>query len=197
MEITLIQNIKLLEKEAKKQKEKYGEEHELTQAARQRVADFRRHVWVRRILPAIAWRDEKQHLLIMTTQKMVSSFYDGRRKVKMSSKELRNYIIFIDEFDYQSEVLQEYLAQAQWVQEPPECLGQLLDGGRRLLQRMQYVETEPAPMIRERLEKFINDLDSALTDKHVDLTHARSLVIPLQQYLDNKPFGEHYLFRSD
>lgn len=93
MEITLIQNIKLLEKEAKKQKEKYGEEHELTQAARQRVADFRRHVWVRRILPAIAWRDEKQHLLIMTTQKMVSSFYDGHRKVKMSSKELRNYII--------------------------------------------------------------------------------------------------------
>jgi len=197
VEITLIQNIKLLEKETKKQKEKYGEEHELTQAARQRVADFRRHAWVRRILPAIAWRDEKQHLLIMTTQKMVSSFYDGRRKVKMSSKELRNYIIFIDEFDYQAEVLQEYLAQAQWVQEPPECLGQLLDGGRRLLQRMQYVETEPAPMIRERLEKFINDLDSALTEKHIDLTHARSLVIPLQQYLDNKPFGEHYLFRSD
>ncbi len=46
----------------------------------------------------------------------------------MSSKELRNYIIFIDEFDYRAEVLQEYLAQAQWVQEPPECLGQLLDG---------------------------------------------------------------------
>ncbi|GAB7268209.1 hypothetical protein DZS_50420 [Dickeya ananatis] len=82
VEITLIQNIRLLEKEAKKQKEKYGEEHELTQAARQRVADFRRHVWVRRILPAIVWHDEKQHLLIMTTQKMVSSFYDGRRKVK-------------------------------------------------------------------------------------------------------------------
>lgn len=64
----------------------------------------------------------------MTTQKLVSSFYDGRRKVRMSSKELRNYVIFIDEFDYQAEVLQEYLAQAQWVQEPPECLGQLLEG---------------------------------------------------------------------
>lgn len=60
--------------------------------------------------------------------KLVSSFYDGRRKVRMSSKELRNYVIFIDEFDYQAEVLQEYLAQAQWVQEPPECLGQLLEG---------------------------------------------------------------------
>ncbi|PXW39059.1 hypothetical protein DFO54_1205 [Erwinia sp. AG740] len=197
LELALIQNIKLLEKEAKKQKEKYGEEHELAQAAKQRVNDFRRHAWIRRILPAIAWRDEKQHLLIMTTQKLVSAFYDGRRKVRMSSKELRNYVIFIDEFDYQAEVLQEYLAQAQLVQEPPECLGQLLDGGRRLLQRMQYVETEPTPMIRERLETFLNDLDNALEEKHVDLTHVRSLVIPLQQYLDNIPFGEHYLFRSD
>lgn len=80
VEITLIQNIKLLEKEAKKQKEKYGEEHELTQAARQRVADFRRHVWVRRILPAIAWRDEKQHLLIMTTQKRFHRFTMGIAK---------------------------------------------------------------------------------------------------------------------
>lgn len=153
IEITLIQNIKSLDKEFKKQKEKYGEMNELTQAAKQRLDDFRRHAWVRRILPAIAWRDEKQHLLIMTTQKLVSSFFDGRRKVRMSSKELRNHIIFIDEFDYQAEVLQEYLAQAQWVQEPPECLGQLLDGGRRLLQRMQHVATEPAPMIRVRLGK--------------------------------------------
>lgn len=197
VEISLIQNIKLLEKEAMNHKEKYGEEHELMQAAKQRVDDFRRDAWVRRILPAIAWRDEKQHLLIMTTQKLVSSFYDGRRRVRMSSKELRNYVIFIDEFDYQAEVLQEYLAQAQWVQEPPECLGQLLEGGRRLLQRMQYVETAPAPMLRERLGTFLNELDNALKGKKIDLTHARSLVIPLQRYLDNKPFGEHYLFRSD
>ncbi|CAI1529863.1 Uncharacterised protein [Serratia quinivorans] len=197
VETILIQNIKSLGKDIKKQEKKYGEKHELTQAAQQRLDNFRRHAWVRRILPAIVWHDEEQHLLIMTTQKLVSSFYDGRRKVRMSSKELRNHIIFIDEFDYQAEVLQEYLAQAQWVQEPPECLGQLLDGGRRLLQRMQYVETEPAPMIRERLKTFLDDLDEALAGKHVDLAHARSLVIPLQQYMDNKPFGEHYLFRSD
>ncbi|HFP9236801.1 hypothetical protein [Klebsiella quasipneumoniae] len=197
IEITLIQNIKSLEKEVKKQKEKYGEMNELTQAAKQRLDDFRRHAWVRRILPAIAWRDEKQHLLIMTTQKLVSSFFDGRRKVRMSSKELRNHIIFIDEFDYQAEVLQEYLAQAQWVQEPPECLGQLLDGGRRLLQRMQHVATEPAPMIRVRLAEFLENLDNTLVDKDIDLTHARSLVMPLQQYLTGESFGEHYLFRSD
>ncbi|EPY4093159.1 hypothetical protein ACXDG4_001345 [Klebsiella quasipneumoniae] len=197
IEITLIQNIKSLEKEVKKQKEKYGEMNELTQAAKQRLDDFRRHAWVRRILPAIAWRDEKQHLLIMTTQKLVSSFFDGRRKVRMSSKELRNDIIFIDEFDYQAEVLQEYLAQAQWVQEPPECLGQLLDGGRRLLQRMQHVATEPAPMIRVRLAEFLENLDNTLVDKDIDLTHARSLVMPLQQYLTGESFGEHYLFRSD
>ncbi len=67
-------------KEAKKQKEKYGEEHELTQAAGQRVADFRRHVWVRRILPAIARRDEKQHLLIMTTQRWFHRFTMGIAK---------------------------------------------------------------------------------------------------------------------
>lgn len=197
VEITLIQNIKSLDKEFKKQKEKYGEMNELTQAAKQRLDDFRRHAWVRRILPAIAWRDEKQHLLIMTTQKLVSSFYDGRRKVRMSSKELRNHIIFIDEFDYQAEVLQEYLAQAQWVQEPPECLGQLLDGGRRLLQRMQHVATEPAPMIRVRLAEFLKNLEDTLFENKVDLTHARSLVMPLQQYLTGSSFGEHYLFRSD
>jgi len=197
VEITLIQNIKSLDKEFKKQKEKYGEMNEHTQAAKRRLDDFRRHAWVRRILPAIAWRDEKQHLLIMTTQKLVSSFYDGRRKVRMSSKELRNHIIFIDEFDYQAEVLQEYLAQAQWVQEPPECLGQLLDGGRRLLQRMQHVATEPATMIRLRLAEFLENLEKTLVDKDVDLTHARSLVMPLQQYLTGKSFGEHYLFRSD
>lgn len=51
-------------------------------------------------------------------------------------------------------------------------------------------------MLRERLGTFLNELDNALKGK-IDLTHARSLVIPLQQYLDNKPFGEHYLFRSD
>jgi hypothetical protein len=197
IEITLIQNIKSLNKEFKKQKEKYGEMNELSQAAKQRLDDFRRHAWVRRILPAITWRDEKQHLLIMTTQKLVSSFYDGRRKVRMSSKELRNHIIFIDEFDYQAEVLQEYLAQAQWVQEPPECLGQLLDGGRRLLQRIQHVATEPAPMIHARLAEFLKNLEDTLVDKNVDLTHARSLVMPLQQYLAGKSFGEHYLFRSD
>lgn len=44
-------------------------------------------------------------------------------------------------------------------------LGAVTRGGRRLLQRMQYVETAPAPMIRERLGTFLNELDNALKGK--------------------------------
>ncbi|MCT8343174.1 hypothetical protein LG003_09975 [Photorhabdus kleinii] len=193
----LLRVMTCLEKAVKKLKKEYGDEHKLTYQAIEKLTLFRGHPWIRRVFPAIAWHDEKQHLLIMTTQKMFSSFYDGKRKVRMSSVELSGHVIFIDEFDYQADILQMLLAQAQLVQEPPECLGQLLEGGRRLLSRMCYVLTPPVPELNRELQAFLDDLEKELHDKNIDLNHSRSLVIPLQQYKQGHPFGQQYLFRSD
>ena len=41
------------------------------EVAQKKLADFRAQPWVRRVFPAIAWRDEQQDLLIMTTQKQL------------------------------------------------------------------------------------------------------------------------------
>jgi hypothetical protein len=133
----------------------------------------------------------------MTTQKLFSSFYDGTKKVRMSSEELSGHVIFIDEFDYQADILQALLAQAQLVQEPPECLGQLLEGGKRLLARMKYVSTSPVPELNQELQSLLDNLENDCKDKNIDLRHSRALVIPLEQYEQGKPFGQQYLFRSD
>ncbi len=79
VEITLIQNIKLLEKKPRNKKKNMAKNMN-SRRQPQRVADFRRHVWIRRILPAIARRDEKQHLLIMTTQRWFHRFTMGVAK---------------------------------------------------------------------------------------------------------------------
>jgi hypothetical protein len=186
-----------LDKDVKKRKRVYGEEHPLTRQVFERLSVYRSHPWVRRVFPAIAWHDEKQHLLIMTTQKLFSSFYDGTKKVRMSSGELSGHVIFIDEFDYQADILQTFLAQAQLVQEPPECLGQLLEGGRRLLARMKYVSTPPVPELNQELQSLLDNLENDCKKKNIDLSHSRALVIPLEQYEQGKPFGQQYLFRSD
>ena len=143
VERLLLDNMKGLEKQLKINHKKYGDESEQYIAAEERLFCFRKNKWVRRVFPGIVWKDEKQHLLIMTTQKLFSSFYDGKSKVRMSSGDLAGHVIFIDEFDYQADVLQQLLSQAQLVQEPPECLGQLLEGGKRLLKRMHLGRCSP------------------------------------------------------
>ncbi|MEM9004593.1 MAG: hypothetical protein AAGE59_13860 [Cyanobacteria bacterium P01_F01_bin.86] len=194
VERLLLINMHGLEKHTKHCLKIFGAESEQTVQANARLASFRQNTWVRRIFPGIVWRDEKQHLLIMTTQKLFSSFYDGKRKVRMSSGELSGHVIFIDEFDYQADVLQQLLSQAQLVQEPPECLGQLIDAGNRLLKRLQFVKDEPIPTIHKKLSELIEDLENALADKSIDLSDARALLVPVEQ---RDTFKTQYLFRSD
>lgn len=196
-EFMLLKNMQALEGEVKKAKDKFGSDGKIAEIASNKLRDFRANEWVRRIFPGIAWRDDKQHLLIMTTQKLFSSFYDGKQKVRMSSNELKSHVVFVDEFDYQSDVLQLLLAQSQLVHEPPECLGQLLDGGRRLLKRMQFDDTGRVPEIRERLTKLLDDLEEELEENNIDLKEDRALVVPAEDYKNGKEFKSQYLFRAD
>ncbi|MEL7068047.1 MAG: hypothetical protein AAGN15_05245 [Cyanobacteria bacterium J06581_3] len=197
LERILLKNMSELEQEVTKANPQSESDKELSQAAAKRLKAFRDNKWIRRIFPAICWHDDRQHLLIMTTQKLFSSFYDGQNKVRMSHSDLSGHVIFIDEFDYQSDVLQQLLAQDQAVQEPPECLGQLLESGKRLLKRMQYVTTEPVSRINERLKAFLDELEDALLDKNIDLSDLRAFVIPKQDYEGGKAFKKQFLFRSD
>ncbi|MEL7141730.1 MAG: hypothetical protein AAGL08_05855, partial [Cyanobacteria bacterium J06573_11] len=193
VEHLLLDNMSALEKAVKQAKEEHGAENALTVAAAKRLEDFRKDVWVWRLFPAISWHDEKQHLLIMTTQKLFSSFYDGQNTVRMSSGQLNGHVIFMDEFDYQSDVLLGLLAQAQAVQEPPECLGQLLENGKRLLRRMP----KPLSKIGERLKDFLEELEENLLEKNIDLSDARAFVTPSEETETKKKFKEQFLFRSD
>lgn len=193
----LLKNMSRLEQAVTNVKPRSESDRALHQAAAKRLKAFRDNKWIRRIFPAICWHDDQQHLLIMTTQKLFSSFYDGQHKVRMSHSGLNGHIIFIDEFDYQSDVLQQLLAQDQAVQEPPECLGQLLESGKRLLKRMQHVTTEPVLKINERLKAFLDELEEALQNKDIDLMDLRAFVIPKQDYEEGKKFKKQFLFRSD
>jgi len=194
IERLLLKNMHALERQYKKTQSRFGSDSEEARVAQKTFNRYRQNAWVRRVFPGIVWRDEHQHLLIMTTQKLFSSFYDGNRKVRMSSGELSGHIIFVDEFDYQADVLQQLLSQAQLVQEPPECLGQLLEGGKRLLKRMQYVTTDPIPSIYSAFKDLVESLEKELDDKSIDLTDARALLVPVEQ---KDAFKTQYLFRSD
>lgn len=201
LEHKLLHIMTRLQKRIKEYKKKYGENHPLTKQVIMQLSSYRQHPWIRRIFPAIAWHDDKQHLLIMTTHKLFSSFYDGRQKVRMSSSALSGHVIFIDEFDYQSDILQSLLAQDQLVQEPPECIGQLLVGGRHLLERIKPLKSTPASDISRQLNKLIESLQEELAEKGIDLSGSKALVIPPEKYtehdINTNPFTSKYLFRSD
>ncbi|WP_301099656.1 hypothetical protein [Otariodibacter sp.] len=197
IENILLTHMTTLEKNIRSNKRKYGKEHSLTKQAEKKLQIFRLNKWIRRIFPAITWRDDNQHLLLLTTQKLFTSFYDGKNKVNISSDKLAGKVIFIDEFDYQADILQSSLSQSQIVQEPPECIGQLLESGKRLLARMRYTTAEPIPELYEKLKQFITELEGDLTAKDINLNQSRALVIPLKQYESGKKFDDKYLFRSD
>lgn len=198
VERILLQCMKNLEKKTTQYQDPQSQHQKLLYLqATKHLKAFRNNQWVRRILPAIAWRDDNHHLLIMTTQKLFSSFYDGKEKVRMSNSQLQGKVIFIDEFDYQADVLQESLAQSQIVQEPPECIGQLLEGGKRLLARIEHVKNPIIPYLHSELMKLLDNLEQELMDKSIDLQYSRAFVVPLEQYELGIPFEEKYLFRSD
>ncbi len=196
VENLLLKNMQLLEDNVKKTSKAHGKDHVLTIQAKDKLKKFRDHRWIRRIFPAISWRSEKQHLLIMTTQKMFSSFYDGKRKVRISSPDLAGHVLFIDEFDYQADVLQKLLSQSQLVQEPQECLKAILNGSKDLLSRLERISDERPLMVQKQLSAYLNHLESALNQHHIDLSGASALMMPPEHYQNQSAFNK-YLFRSD
>lgn len=165
-----------LEQNLKKLNQDYDDFHPLVIQAQKKVAAFRAHAWVRRILPAIVWKDEQQHILILTTQKLFNSFYDDTQKVRMSSSQLAGKVVFIDEFDYQADILQELLAQAQHIQEPPELLALLLREGQHVLKRLEDVKTAPGPQLYQALKELVDELKQDLTEKGIDLQRSKTLL---------------------
>ena len=174
--------MRLLENDEKKARQTHGKDHMLTIQAKAKLNKFRDHRWIRRIFPAITWRTEKQHLLIMTTQKMFSSFYDGKRKVRISSSDLAGHVLFIDEFDYQADVLQKLLSKSQLVQEPQECLKAILNGGKELLSRLERISDERPLMVQSRLSAYLANLESSLHKHNIDLSGASALMMPPDHY---------------
>lgn len=165
--------------------------------AQKKLADYRAQPWIRRVFPAIAWRDEKHDLLVMTTHKLLYSFYDGIRKVRLSSPNLSGYVIFIDEFDYQADVFQSLLAQAQKIQELPICIALLLEKGNELIQRIQHDPRPDVQNICKLLSDLLIDLKSDLAEKNIDLSSVNNFVMPLEDFKAGRTFQTQYLFRAD
>lgn len=165
--------------------------------AQKRLADFRAHPWLRRIFPAIAWRDEQHDLLVMTTHKLLYSFYDGISKVRLSSTGLSGYVIFIDEFDYQADVFQGLLAQAQKIQELPICIALLLEKGNELIQRIQHDSRPDVQSICKLLSDLLTNLKSDLVERNIDLSSVNNFVMPLDDFKAGRAFQTQYLFRAD
>lgn len=194
IEKLILKNMSLLYKEWQKKIENVGEDNEVTLIAEQKWKDFRKNAWIRRIFPAIAWQDDKQHLLIMTTHKMFGSFYDGTQRVRITNKELSGKVIFIDELDYQSDVLQSMLAQSQEIQEPLEFLGQLITDGKNLVKRRKNIEGENQKKINSKLAELIEYTENILNENNIDLTTDRALIVDDAELKD---FGSQYLFRCE
>lgn len=188
---------KNLKKELEDLTKKFGAEHKVTRKQKKKWDFYRNNPWVRRIFPAIVWRDKQQHLLILTTHKFYNSFYDGEEKVRLSSSKLKGYAVFIDEFDYQSDELLKLLAQAQHIQEPAEFLGQFLGGGKRLINRIGLGSNDVVESISQELIKLLNALEEDLATRGVDLNVSRSFVMSDGAYERNQKFRPLYLFRSD
>lgn len=166
-------------------------------SAQKRLAEFRAQPWVRRVLPAIAWRDEQHDLLVMTTHKLLYSFYDGIKKVRLSSPSLSGYVIFIDEFDYQADVFQTLLAQAQKIQELPICIALLLEKGNELIQRIQHDPRPDVQSICKLLSDLLTDLNNDLVERNIDLSSVNTFVMPLDDFKAGSTFKTQYLFRAD
>lgn len=185
------------ELESAKKLNKSKEDDPTIRKAQNRKLKIRQNSWLRRIFPAIAWYDDEQHLLVLTTQKLYASFYNGVNKVRLSSNRLSGNIIYIDEFDYQSDVLQEQLAQSQIVREPPECIGQLLYAGKRAIARITLTAEGELKDLCDTLNKELKNLESELNAHGIDLERSRALIIPYEDYKNRISLLREYLFRAD
>ncbi|MET4694420.1 hypothetical protein [Endozoicomonas lisbonensis] len=197
IEHLLLKNLYKLESLLKEFEKKSQTDDPITDEYRESVKKYRSNPLIRRIFPAIAWHDEQQHILIMTTHKLYSGFYDGVSKVRLAQGGLEGRVVFIDEFDYQADVLLDLLAESQLIQEPPQCLGQLLEEGRRVLCRLRYIKSPNVKTVYKNLSEILNELEEKLDEMGVDLRSLRALVVPLDNDDNPVSFKEQYLFRAD
>ena len=152
--------------------------------------------WVQRILPALKWKLEAQDLLIMTTHKFFLSFFDGTSYQRLSKTSLKNYAIFIDEFDYQASELQKLLAEDQPIQELAECMGQIFFDSDVQMRNLAITHPNIYQPLAELREAFFQSLEEA----DIPLTNKRSLFIPEADYPHSHFLIKkqvRYLFKSD
>lgn len=162
--------------------------------AEDRLKSFCKNPWIQRIFPALKWRLESQDLLIMTTHKFFLSFFDGQSYQRLSKSSLKNYVIFIDELDYQAKELQSLLAEDQPIQELAECLGQIFFDSKVPMRKLAVTH----PELHHPLNELRTSFFKALTEKQIPLTENRSLYIPEDLYLKRQmPYEIRYLFKSD
>lgn len=197
LETAVLQNLQQLEQQVKGTSKPKGKRrrqlgvNQLTQSPWER---YRAHPWVRRILPALAWHDEQQPLLIMTTHKFFHGFFDGKQRARMADAHTQGHVVFIDEFEYQEPVLLSLLSQAQHIQELPQCLGVLMDEGKRALPRIRAANKEDELLNRllDDLEQLFINTQTRLNTVGIDFPEQRALITD-----DNSNFISRYLFQSD
>lgn len=156
---------------------------------------LRKNPLIQQLLPGICFQDQKHDLLIMTTQKFFYGFYDGVQQQRFSQKSLRDYVIFIDEFDYQSDVLQKLLSTDFPIQNMMECIGQLLVDSKEILDRSMPYHREASQRLINLSEQFATALDQANIPPLT--ANRRNLLIPKSLSQKTDAFEMRYLFRAD
>lgn len=156
---------------------------------------LRSHPFIQQLLPAIRFQDESHDLLMMTTQKFFYGFFDGKIKQRFSQPSLRDYVIFIDEFDYQADELQKLLAIDFPIQNMMECIGQLLVDSKAILERSKPYHPEACEKLIQLSEQFAQSLQKANLPE-LQYQH-RTLLTPEYLTEQETPFETRYLFRAD
>lgn len=197
LETAVQQNLRQLEQQHQAQEKPRGKRRRqlgVHSLAESQLRQFRAHPWTRRLLPGVAWHDEQQPLLLMTTQKFFHGFFDGKRRARMADAQTQGHVIFIDEFEYQEPVLLSLLSQAQSIQELPQCLGVLIDEGMRALPRFRAANPrdENLNQLFDKLEQHFLETKATLNEVGVAFPEQRALVKAV-----NSQFISRYLFHSD
>lgn len=144
---------------------------------------FRKNLWIRRVLPGIAWHDDNIQILIMTTSKISKSFYDGVRKNSIIQKNLRDHVIFIDEFDFQEEEILNSMINNQSIREPLSCLNQLATTGQDAILSRNIIKSKK---IKESMLKIIDESKKLFEEIDVDFPNHKPLCV-----MPDKPIGKN------
>lgn len=170
---------------------------QLHNRATQKRESFRQNPWIRRIFPAIAWKDEAQNLLILTTHKAFYGFYDGEAVRRLTENAFQGHVIFIDEFDYQASILQTLLAKPQIIREPMEFLGQIVDGAQRLLPQMYSSDHPEVIKVADKLADIQANILTKAAECGIDFERPRAFVVSPEERKMGQAFDQQYLHRSD